>query len=114
MVYEYRFFQPYINPRFKKFLNKYDKIISLLFDILKSYKPKIIDSYFYSIEHPPPHPLYKYTDKLFLACIIYISLYCPTWESFLGPIPGDQVNKRHLLYCSYDLYAYFFITATNI
>jgi hypothetical protein len=109
MVNKYNIFTPNINVRFKKFLEEYDKIISLLFNILKTYKPKIIDSYTYSIEQPPPHPLYKYTDKLYLACILFIILYCPTWESFLGPIAGDQVNKRHLQYLNYDFYSNFLI-----
>ena len=104
-------FVPYFNKCFKKFLKKYDKIISYMFNILKQYKPKIIDSYVYTLE-TRPHPLYKYTDKLYLACILHIMFYSSAWCSFLGPIPGDQVSKRHLEYCSYDFYKKFFDTAT--
>ena len=114
MVIKYDIFKPHFNSRFKKFLKEYDYTISLLFDILKKYKPKIIDAYQYSIDQPPPHPLYKYTDKLFLACILFCVLYCPTWESFLGPIPGEQVNKRRLMYIQYDIFKKFFDTATQV
>ena len=57
MVNKYNIFTPHINARFKKFLKKYDKTISLLFNILKTRKPNIIDSYSYSIENPPPRKL---------------------------------------------------------
>ena len=75
---------------------------------MKQYKPTIIDFYSYSLKNPPPHPLYKYTDKLYLACILYVIFYGSTWESFIGPISGKLLNKRHHEYIKYDLYSKFF------
>ena len=65
----------------------------ILFKILKTIKPNIIDAYSYSEENPPPHKNYKYTDKLYLGCILYIIKYNIGWESFLGPIPGSRLYR---------------------
>lgn len=83
-------------------------MISALLSILKTKKPKVVDAYYYSDENPPIHPKYKYTDKLYIGCIFYILKYGTTWESFIGPIPGKQLNKRHNEYLGMDLYADFF------
>jgi hypothetical protein len=106
-------FKPQINGTFKKFLDEYDYTISFLFNNLKKFKPDIIDSYCYSEENPPKNRNYKYPDKLFLACILYISLYQRDWKHFLGPIPGKQVNARHLLYLKFGFYREFFEVATE-
>lgn len=68
-------YKPYINPRLKKFFNDHDNTINLIFNTLKLYKPNIVNSYYFSKDNPPSHPRYKYTDKLYLACIFYIILY---------------------------------------
>lgn len=103
--------EPYIPARLQTFFNKHLNIINKIFNTLKIFKPNIIDSFFYSIENPPPHPRYKYTEKLYLGCILFIIKYGSTWESFLGPIPGKQLNKRHQEYLRYDLYSKFFETS---
>ena len=97
-------YKPYKNPRLKKFFRDHKKAINLIFNTLKTYKPNICDSFYYSIKNPPQHSKYKYTlsllslqgngfaDKLYLGCIFYIILYGSTWESFIGPIPGKQLT----------------------
>jgi len=97
-----------ISKRLNAFFIKYDAVITNLFKLLKTVKPHIINSYYYSLENPPPHPKYKYTDKLYIGCIFYILMYGTTWESFLGPIPGKQLNKRHNEYLKVKLYSRFF------
>jgi transposase len=99
--------------KFSKFLIENEKIINALFDILKMKKKNITDCYFYTKENPPPHPKYKYPDKLYLACIIYIIKYHITWDSFMEPIPGKQINKRHHTYLRYDIYRKFFEKSLN-
>jgi len=94
--------------RLLKFFKDHDKAISLFFSILKQIKPDIIDAYTYSIDNPPPHPRYKYTDKLYIGCIFYITKYNSSWESFLGPIPGKQVHKRHMEYSKCGIYLNFY------
>ena len=119
-------YEPYIPARLNKFFNKHIKVINLIFNILQKYKPNIIDCFSYSVKNPPPHPLYKYTDKLYLGCIFYVIYYgstyekrivtqflflvgyASTWESFIGPIPGKQLNKRHHEYIRYGLYSDFY------
>ena len=101
-------YEPYIPPRLKKFFNEHENIINKIFNILKNYKKNIIDSFYYSIENPPIHPNYKYTDKLYLGCILFIIKHGSTWESFLGPISGKQLNKRHHEYLKYNLYSEFY------
>jgi hypothetical protein len=113
MVNKYSIFQPHISKRLNKFFNDNDKAISLFFSILKRIKPNIIDAYTYSINNPPPNPRYKYTDKLYIGCIIYITKYNHSWESFIGPIPGKQVHKRHMEYLKEDLYTKFFNKSLN-
>lgn len=107
-------YEPYIAPRLKKFFIEHDDVINLILGILKKYKPNIIDSYSYSIENPPPHPLYKYTEKLYLGCIFFVIYYGSTWESFIGPITGKQLNKRHHEYIRYGLYSKFYKTSLSI
>ena len=75
--------------------------ISSLFNILKKYKPNIIDSYTYSVENPPPYPNYRYTDKLFIACILNIAINNGNWVGFIGLIEGKQVNNRHIQYSNF-------------
>jgi hypothetical protein len=103
-----KYFTPHISPRLEAFFNKYRTVITNLFKLLKTVKPDIVNSYSYSDLHPPPHPKYKYTDKLYIGCIFYILKYGSTWESFIGPIPGKALNKRHNEYLRIDLYARFF------
>lgn len=101
-------YKPYISPRLKKFFNEHTDVINKIFNVLKIYKPKIVNAFSYSVENPPPHPKYKYPEKLYLGCILFIIKHGSTWESFLGPIPGKQLNKRHHEYLRYDLYSNFF------
>ena len=108
MTKENSIYEPYIHPRLKKFFNEHIDIINIIFNILKKYKPKIVDSFSYSIKNPPQYPNYKYTEKLYLGYILYVIKYGSTWESFLGLIPGKQLNKRHNEYLIYDLYSNFF------
>jgi hypothetical protein len=98
-----------IPKRLQKFFNDHEIVINTIFNILKKYKPNIVDAYLYSSENRPPHPKYKYTEKLYLGCILYVIKYGVTWESFIGPIPGKQLNKRHNEYINrYDIYSKFF------
>lgn len=108
MKLESPIYEPYIPPRLKKFFNKHIKIIDNIFALLKHFKPTIVNSFKYSIKNPPPNPNYKYTEKLYLGCIFFVIKYGSTWESFIGPIPGKQLNKRHNEYLKYDLYSKFF------
>ncbi len=89
----------HINKSFNDFLNKYEKIILKIFDIVKSFKKHIPNTYKYSLEYPPLRSNFKYTDKLFIGCILYITLYNSSWTAFIGPIPGKQVHKRFKEYC---------------
>jgi hypothetical protein len=100
----------FIQKRINDFCEKNENVINLLFRLLKKIKPKIVDSFVYSDEYPQFHPSCKYTDKLFIGCILYVLKYGTTWESFLGPIPGKQLHKRHLEYYDSGLYLQFFNT----
>jgi len=102
------YFIPHISDRLNVFFIKYDTVITNLLQILKASKYDVVDAYYYSKDNPPPHPRYKYTDKLYVGCIFYILKYGSTWESFIGPIPGKQLNKRHNDYLKVDLYSRFF------
>jgi len=108
MAEEYKIFEPHIPERLMKFFQKHNESISLFFSILKQVKPHIPDTYTYSEDYPPPHPRYKYTDKLYIGCIFYITKYNSSWESFIGPIPGKQVHKQHMEYLKHDIYSKFF------
>ena len=101
-------FVPHISNRLMKFFNHYQHIIDMLFNIIKLKKRNIVDSYYYSIKNPPKNPNYKYTEKLYIGCIFYVLKHNNTWESFIGPIPGDQLNKRHNEYCGYHIYFDFY------
>ena len=85
---------PSFNKAFSQFLNKHDKIILKLFNIIASFKKDIPNTYKYSSKYPPKRSIYKYTDKLFVGCILYIILNNMSWISFIGPIPGKQVHKK--------------------
>src|ERR1700678_1596418 len=108
MVKKSKIFEPDINPRLMKFFKEHKKSISLFFSVLQTIKPNIPDSYTYSDINPPPHPRYKYTDKLYIGCIFYITKYSSSWEAFVGPIPGKQIHKRHMEYLKNDIYSKFF------
>ena len=108
MVKKSKIFEPDINPRLMKFFKEHKKSISLFFSVLQTIKPNIPDSYTYSDINPPPHPRYKYTDKLYIGCIFYITKYSSSWEAFIGPIPGKQIHKRHMEYLKNDIYSKFF------
>jgi hypothetical protein len=90
------------NGCFDKFTRDYKINIDALFNIVKSIKDtdryELIDSYEFTINNPPPNPRYKYTDKLYVACILFILMKQATWTNFNGPIPGKQVHKRHMEY----------------
>ena len=108
MIIKSKIFVPYIPDRLMTFFNKYENVISIMFNIIKSIKPNIIDAYYYSEKHPPFNPRYKYTEKLYIGCIFYILKYGSTWDSFIGPISGKQLNKRHNEYLLTDVYSQFF------
>lgn len=99
---------PYIAPRLKKFFNENCLVIDAIIKRLKKYKPRLVDAYKYSSKNPSPNPRYKYPERLFIACIYYIIKHGSSWDSFIGPIPGNQLNKRHNEYLRYDLYSNFF------
>ena len=84
------------------------KLFLKFFNLIKSYKKNIPDTYKYSNKYPPPRSNYKYTDKLFIACILYVTLNNSSWISFIGPIPGKQVHKKFKEYikmnCFKDLF----------
>lgn len=104
------FYTPYIPTRLQKFFNDYDYVINVMFKIIKLQKPDIIDSYSFSKENPPKNPKYKYTEKLYIGCIFYVLKHNDSWDSFIGPIPGKQLNKRHNDYCKNKIYSNFFYT----
>lgn len=108
MVKKYTIFKPHISKTLMNFFNKYDYVISEMFKIIKNIKSDIVDAYYYSEENMPSNPKYKYTEKLYIGCIFYILKYGSTWTSFIGPIPGKQLNKRHQEYLLHDIYATFF------
>jgi hypothetical protein len=97
-----------INQSFANFLNKHERIILKLFDIVKTFKKNIPDTYKYSLKYPPPRSNYKYTDKLFIGCILYIILNNSSWTSFIGPIPGKQVHKKFREYSKMKLFKRLF------
>lgn len=98
----------HINKSFSNFMNKYDKLIIVIFDLLKHIKKDIPNTYQYSIKYPPKRSNYKYTDKLYIACILHITLNNSSWSSFIGPIEGKQVHKRFREYCKYNLFQKLF------
>lgn len=108
MVKKNTIFKPDIPKALMKFFDKYDNVISKMFSIVKTIKPNIVDSYYYSKENPPVNPKYKYTEKLYIGCIFWIIKYGSIWDSFIGPIPGKQLNKRHHEYLLHDVYDTFF------
>jgi hypothetical protein len=83
MIYEV-----FINKQFSRFLEKYDYFVDKLFHKLKLFKNDIVNAYVFSSKDPPKRKNYKYTDKLFLGCILYIVLNNCSWTSFIGPIDG--------------------------
>lgn len=108
MVCDKKYFKPHINKEFQKFIDNYDTTITKLLNIVNEFKHNCVNSYEYSDKHPPINPKYKYTDKLYIACIFYIVFYNTSWVHFLGPISGSQVNKRHNEYLKYGVYKKFF------
>lgn len=97
-----------INQSFMKFLNKHENIINKIFNIVKLFKNDIPDSYKYSINFPPKRSNFKYTDKLFIGCILYISLNNSSWSSFIGPISGKQVHKKFMDYSKNNFFKKLF------
>ena len=96
------------NKAFSMFLNKYEKIILKCFKHIASFKKNIPNTYQYSNKYPCPRSNYKYTDKLFIACILYVTLNNSSWISFIGPIPGKQVHKRFKEYCNMNCFKNLF------
>jgi hypothetical protein len=100
------------NGCFSKFTRDYKIYIDALFNIVKSIKDtdqyKLIDSYEFTIQNPPPRPCCKYTDKLYVACILYILIKQATWTNFNGPIPGKQVHKRRVEYSKIYVYQQYY------
>jgi len=101
-------YQVHINQSFSNFLNKHEKTILKLFDLVKTFKKKIPNTYKYSLKYCPPRSNYKYTDKLFIGCILYITLNNSSWISFIGPIPGKQVHKRFKEYIKMNCFGKLF------
>jgi hypothetical protein len=100
-----------INQSFSDFLKKHERIILKLFDIIKTFKKNIPNTYKYSLKHPPLKSNYKYTDKLFIGCILYITLNNSSWTSFIGPIPGKQVHKKFREYSLKNCFEKLFKTS---
>lgn len=98
----------FINKPFSVFLKKHDNVISKLFLIVQKTKPLIPNTYKYSIKYPPLRKNFKYTDKLFIGCILYVILNNSSWISFIGPIPGKQVHKKFMEYSNNKLIDEFF------
>lgn len=97
------------NKTFSEFLNKHEKVILKLLNIIASFKKnKPPNTYQYSNKYPPPRANYKYTDKLFIGCILYIALNNSSWISFIGPIPGKQVHKRFKEYINKNAFKKLF------
>ena len=113
MVEKRKYFRPKYSKRFKRFLQDNTEVISKIFSIVKTFKPNIFNTYRYSSVNPPLNPLYKYTEKLYIGCIIYVMKYSSTWESFIGPIGGKQVHKRHMEYLNNNVYKIFFDESLN-
>lgn len=93
---------------FSSFLESNKKTINIMFSIVSSFKKHIPDSYQYSDKHPPLLEHYKYTDKLYIGCILHIAKNSHSWNSFLGPIPGKQVHKRFREYINYGYFSELF------
>ncbi len=77
------------NKTFSNFLNKHEQFILKLYNIIASFKKNIPNTYQYSEKYLPPRSNYKYTDKLFIGCILYVSLNNYSWTSSITPIPVD-------------------------
>lgn len=88
------YYKIHFNKAFKSFLDKNNKIINKLFHIIASYKKDIPNAYEYSINNPPSRSHYRYTDKLYISCILYITLNNMSWTCSITFIPGKQVHKR--------------------
>ena len=101
-------FVPFIPPRLQQFFDDNENVINIMFKVIKSKKPHIIDSYSYSEKNPPKNGNYKYTEKLYIGCIYYVLKHNNSWDAFIGPIPGKQLNKRHQEYCGYRIYSKFY------
>jgi len=88
-----------INKLFLCFLEKHEKIIIMLFHKLKLFKTDIPNAYLYSDLNPPKRRNYKYTDKLFLGCILYIVLNNRSWNS-----TKKNIAERYffLFYCKIE------------
>ena len=71
MTKENSIYEPYIHPRLKKFFNEHIDIINIIFNILKKYKPKIVDSFSYSIKNPS---LWDHSLNFFLRVSPFIKL----------------------------------------
>lgn len=108
MVKSKSIFVPHISDRLMKFFEQYQYVIDKMFSIVKLQKSNIVDSYYYSKKNPPKNPNYKYTEKLYIGCIFYVLKHNNSWESFIGPIPGKQLNKRHNEYCKNNIYRNFY------
>lgn len=109
---------PQINQSFSNFLNNHNNVILKLYNIVASFKEtslgyKIPDTFKYSKKYPPHRSNYKYTDKLFIGCILYVALYSSSWSSFIGPIPGKQVHKKFMEYSSMGIFKQFFNDAVE-
>jgi transposase len=102
------FHQIHINKSFSKFLNKYNRIILEAFNVIRSFKGDIPNTYQYSHKYPPKKITYKYTDKLYIACMLYISINNSSWTSFIGPIEGKQVHKRFMEYSKNKIFKRLF------
>lgn len=92
------------NPTFSSFLNKYSDVIMEVFTVVSKYKKYCPNTFKYSPKYKPRRSHYKYTDKLFIGCIIYIIMNNCSWNSFIGPIPGKQVHKKFMEYSKNDVF----------
>src|SRR5437588_2193081 len=105
-----RVFTPdiYINPVLSNFFNKHEQIIKSLLTIVQKIKKNIHDTYKFSEKYPKRTPCSKYTEKLFIGCMLYIIMNNRSWTLFIGPINGKQVHKKFRDYCNNQLFKSLF------
>jgi len=102
-----------INKSFYRFLKKYNKVILKIFNIVASFKKYCPNTYYYNKNFPPLRKNFKYTDKLFIGCILYVTVNNSSWNSFIGPISGKQVHKKFMEYSRKNVFKDVFNDSIN-
>src|SRR5207302_1938291 len=70
--------------------------------------------YKFSEKYSKRTPCSKYTEKLFIGCMLYIIMNNRSWTLFIGPINGKQVHKKFRDYCNNQLFKYLFTDTSFI